>query len=226
MNVENTSLHREAMAPGFGVAVQQRRSRSDGVLTSEEIQWCKANGIPLAFDALQLGWVPANCDDDIVHKAPARTGLAFRAWQEKDAALLARLLSSAALWAYLPEDYIGEIDHEMAVQLIRLSEESHHYVRAVTWEGAPIGQVRLHFNAPGEAEVSYWLGEAYWGKGFGSKVVADFCEHCLQAFPDIQRLFAKVHKENPASQRILEKAAFKPAGEDGDWTIVERVRRH
>ncbi len=225
MNVQNTSLHREALTSGSGVAVQQNRPRSDGVLTSEELQWCRANGIRLAFDPLQHGWVPSLCEDDLVLKTPARNELSFRAWEERDASLLARLLSSEALWQYLPEDYPGPIDQETATQVIKLGAEGYHHVRAITKDGVPIGQARLYFAQPGEAEISYWLGKAYWGKGFGSAVVNDFSAYCLKEFPDVQRLFAKVHKQNIASQRVLEKAAFKPAGNEGDWIIVERISR-
>jgi len=46
------------------LAVDPRRLRSAGPLEPDEIALCRANGVALAYDPVQIGWVPADCVDD------------------------------------------------------------------------------------------------------------------------------------------------------------------
>jgi RimJ/RimL family protein N-acetyltransferase len=61
----------------------------------------------------------------------------------------------------------------------------------------------------GEAEVGYWVGRPYWGRGYASRAVRDIAAF---AFEDLglRRLYAHVLAYNPASGRVLEKAGFVP----------------
>lgn len=61
------------------------------------------------------------------------------------------------------------------------------------------------------AEVGYWLGEPYWGRGVTSAAVKALAAHIF-ATTDIQRLFATIFSHNAASMRVLEKAGFRPVG--------------
>lgn len=61
------------------------------------------------------------------------------------------------------------------------------------------------------AEVGYWLGEPYWGRGMMSAAVKALAAHIFAA-TEIQRLFAPVFSHNPASMRVLEKAGFRKVG--------------
>jgi ribosomal-protein-alanine N-acetyltransferase len=57
------------------------------------------------------------------------------------------------------------------------------------------------------AEVGYWLGEDFWGRGFASEALANFTAYVFATFP-FERLEAWVFSSNPASQRVLEKAGY------------------
>ena len=57
------------------------------------------------------------------------------------------------------------------------------------------------------AEIGYWIGEPFWGRGIMTCVVEIFCEYLFENF-DYNRLFAGVFSSNPASGRVLEKAGF------------------
>lgn len=83
-------------------------------------------------------------------------------------------------------------------------------VFAIEVSEAAVGAVGLIFQSDiyrQSAEVGYWLGEAYWGRGIMSKAVGRVVEH---AFSDLSlnRVFARVHEENTASIKTLEKAGF------------------
>ncbi len=57
------------------------------------------------------------------------------------------------------------------------------------------------------AEVGYWIGEEYWGRGIMTEAIEIFTAHLFEYF-DFNRLSAGVFSSNPASARVLEKAGF------------------
>jgi [ribosomal protein S5]-alanine N-acetyltransferase len=57
------------------------------------------------------------------------------------------------------------------------------------------------------AEIGYWLGEPFWGRGIATEVLRAMTEYAFAHF-DICRLEAGVFDWNPASARVLEKAGY------------------
>lgn len=57
------------------------------------------------------------------------------------------------------------------------------------------------------AEIGYWLGETYWGKGIASKTVHTLVNYIFMN-THLLRLYAGVFSNNPASARVLEKNGF------------------
>jgi ribosomal-protein-alanine N-acetyltransferase len=57
------------------------------------------------------------------------------------------------------------------------------------------------------AELGYWLGEEFWGRGVMTEVVPAFAHYCFKEF-SLHRIFAKAFSSNPGSVRVLEKAGF------------------
>jgi RimJ/RimL family protein N-acetyltransferase len=57
------------------------------------------------------------------------------------------------------------------------------------------------------AELGYWLGEEYWGRGIASAAIRRICEYGFSDL-DLVRIFALPMGHNSASQRVLEKAGF------------------
>lgn len=57
------------------------------------------------------------------------------------------------------------------------------------------------------AEIGYWLGEPFWGKGIMTAAVKAMTEHIFRSF-DIVRLYAGVLEGNTASAKVLEKCGF------------------
>lgn len=57
------------------------------------------------------------------------------------------------------------------------------------------------------AEIGYWLGEIYWGKGFATEAVYVMTEYAL-ANTELVRIFAEVFERNKASLRVLEKSGY------------------
>jgi [ribosomal protein S5]-alanine N-acetyltransferase len=57
------------------------------------------------------------------------------------------------------------------------------------------------------AEIGYWLGEAFWGKGIMTDALKGMLVYAFGNFNFI-RIYAGVFETNPASMRVLEKAGF------------------
>ena len=57
------------------------------------------------------------------------------------------------------------------------------------------------------AEIGYFLGERYWGKGITTEAIRQFVAYIFNTF-EVTRLFASTFDYNRASQRVLEKNGF------------------
>ena len=57
------------------------------------------------------------------------------------------------------------------------------------------------------AEIGYWLGEKFWGRGIATEALILVTDHAF-ASHDLCRVFAHVFDWNPASARVLEKAGY------------------
>lgn len=57
------------------------------------------------------------------------------------------------------------------------------------------------------AEIGYWLGEEFWGRGIATEALIVVTDHAF-ANHDLCRVFAHVFDWNPASARVLEKAGY------------------
>ncbi|HEU4663293.1 MAG TPA: GNAT family protein [Dokdonella sp.] len=85
---------------------------------------------------------------------------------------------------------------------------------AIEVDGAAVGGVSLH---PGtdvhrhSAELGYWIGRRYWGRGLMTAIIAAFAPRAMAQFR-LHRLYATVYANNPASMRVLEKAGFEREG--------------
>ena len=57
------------------------------------------------------------------------------------------------------------------------------------------------------AELGYWLGEEFWGRGVMSEAVNALSDYFFRNYP-LHRIWAETFSNNPASARILEKSGF------------------
>ena len=57
------------------------------------------------------------------------------------------------------------------------------------------------------AELGYWLGEPFWGRGIMTEAVGAFTPRAFEWF-DLVRIYAEPFASNASSIRVLEKAGF------------------
>ena len=58
------------------------------------------------------------------------------------------------------------------------------------------------------AEIGYWIGEEYWGKGVMKEAIKKMVDYGFGHL-DIVRIFARIYGNNIPSQKVIEKSHFK-----------------
>lgn len=79
-------------------------------------------------------------------------------------------------------------------------------------EGRVIGSIGLDI-APEhhQARMSYWLGQPYWNRGYGTEAVRAVLLHGFQQLR-LHRIYAPHFRTNPASGRVLQKVGMRYEG--------------
>jgi RimJ/RimL family protein N-acetyltransferase len=80
-----------------------------------------------------------------------------------------------------------------------------------TADGAVIGACGIAMLDGETPELGYWLGAAFWGKGFATEAARAVIDH---AFGELGHgtLLAGARVSNPASRRVLQKCGFQWTG--------------
>lgn len=135
----------------------------------------------------------------------------LRPWNHRDLDSLVRhaddLRVARTVRDHFPSPYTREDGERW---LAHASEAGRASNVAIEVDGKAVGGVGM---IPGEdvhrirAEVGYWLGYAYWGRGIMTEAVTAFSDHLLEE-RGFLRLEAPVFETNPASGRVLEKAGY------------------
>ena len=144
-------------------------------------------------------------------------GVSLRAWSLADAPELARICNNKKvqdnLRDGLPFPY-GEEDAKVFLSEVLAADLDQNIAFAIETDGRLIGSIsasrcgNIHFRT---AELGYYLGEPYWGKGYATEAVRLLCGYVFSR-TDIIRVFAEPFAYNLASCRVLEKAGFQLEG--------------
>ena len=92
----------------------------------------------------------------------------------------------------------------------RIDQDQPRRVFAIDRAGEGIGSVGIFPKDDifcKNAEIGYWLGEAYWGQGIMVEAVKLIVAYGWATF-DLHRIYARPFGENRGSIRVLEKAGF------------------
>jgi [ribosomal protein S5]-alanine N-acetyltransferase len=81
---------------------------------------------------------------------------------------------------------------------------------AIVVDGEAVGGIGLELGIDvfrRSAEVGYWLGEPFWGRGIATEALRAVTDYAFAKF-DVCRLEAGVFEWNAASARVLEKVGY------------------
>ena len=87
-------------------------------------------------------------------------------------------------------------------------------VWAIEVEGEAAGGIGIELRTDVErvsAEIGYWLGERFWGRGIATEALQAVTAEAFKQF-EITRLYAVPFADHAASVRVLEKAGYVKEG--------------
>lgn len=137
----------------------------------------------------------------------------IRQWDWSDTAPLAKLINNKKIWDnvrdYLPHPYTLRdadvfLSHQAGV------EPATNF--AIIYKGmlaGGIGYIPKEDVYKRSAEIGYWVGEPYWGKGVATAAIGLVVKKIREQSPQVVRVYAEVFETNIASMRALEKNGFR-----------------
>jgi RimJ/RimL family protein N-acetyltransferase len=135
----------------------------------------------------------------------------IRPWRLDDAESLTKHANNRKVWLALrdlfPHPYTTKNAREFLQRATNAQPATNFCIELEGVAASGIG-IRLGQDVHRQtAELGYWLGENFWGRGIMSEAVAGFTDFCFENFP-LRRVYAEPFANNPASARVLEKASF------------------
>ncbi|HET9158492.1 MAG TPA: GNAT family N-acetyltransferase [Myxococcaceae bacterium] len=139
----------------------------------------------------------------------------LRPLQPEDAPSLARMANDISVWRNLRDMFPHPYTLEHARGFIEhtLSQDPTPH-RAIVVDGLAVGTLGLKLGVDVErtsAELGYWLGAPYRGRGIMTEAIRAFTDEAFETF-SLTRIFALPFAHNAASCRALEKAGFELEG--------------
>lgn len=141
----------------------------------------------------------------------------IREWRPEDKTALAALLNNKKILDNLrdglPYPYT-ESDAAEFIAAMRAADRTKTFAFAIAAGDAlagSIGAFRCENIHARTAEMGYYIGEPYWGRGLATGAVRQVCGFIFE-HTDIIRIFAEPFAYNTASCRVLEKAGFQLEG--------------
>lgn len=163
----------------------------------------------------------------------------LRAWRRSDISSLVRYANNRKIWINLRDIFPHPYTQAEAEKWIAICESNQGATTnfAIELQGEAIGGIGcrllddVHCKT---AEIGYWLGEPFWGRGIATVALKQTTEYAFQMF-SLERLQALVFEWNPASAHVLEKAGYMlegrlrrsifKGGRLADSLLYARIRR-
>lgn len=140
--------------------------------------------------------------------------LVVRPWSDDDVEHVFEMYRDPEVWRWLGGGAALEDLYGARAMLRRWIDRSEERAPCGTWaviereSGVPIGSTMLWPLEDGpEIEVAYHFGQSAWGQGYATEAARATIEHGFRVL-DLDTLVGLVFSENPASQRVLEKAGM------------------
>lgn len=141
--------------------------------------------------------------------------LLLRPWEDGDA---------QELYQYAKDPRVGPVagwpphtSVENSLEIIRgILSRPETYAVVLRETGKPVGSVGIMFGESGnapvrekEAEIGYWIGVPYWGRGLIPEAVRELLRRCFEQL-DCTGVWCGYYDGNDKSRRVQEKCGFAP----------------
>ena len=141
--------------------------------------------------------------------------ITLRALQLSDKSDLAKLANNKKIWDnlrdYIPYPYT-EKDAEVFINLSK--EQNPTQTFGIAYDGMLVGVIGFNVQKDiyrKSAEVGYWIGEPFWGKGIATEAVKLITAYGFNEL-ELIRIYTGVFEHNTASMKVLEKNGYSREG--------------
>jgi RimJ/RimL family protein N-acetyltransferase len=138
-----------------------------------------------------------------------------RSFRQGDEQYLVQHANDRAVWLNLrdrfPHPYTQANAEQWIEHVLQTKPETSF---AIDVNGEAVGSIGFVLHEDIErcsAEVGYWLGQSYWGRGIVTLALRAITQYALTQF-ELTRLYAVPFLRNPASLKVLEKAGYQCEG--------------
>jgi RimJ/RimL family protein N-acetyltransferase len=132
-----------------------------------------------------------------------------------DRDLLASLANNKKIWNNLRDMFPHPYTLEEAEKFLDMVKQQEPLITfAIEYEFQFCGVIGLLLQQDvyrKSAEIGYWIGEPYWGKGIVTKALTLATQYAFDTL-ELERLFANIFQGNEASKNVLEKCGFQLEG--------------
>jgi ribosomal-protein-alanine N-acetyltransferase len=138
-----------------------------------------------------------------------------RSYRASDTKSLARYANNRKVWLNMrdgfPHPY--SVDHVNAF-ITRAMDAKPETNFAICVNDEAVGGIGFSLHSDVErisAEIGYWLGEPFWGKGIVAEALRAVTQYAI-SHHGLRRVYAVPYDSNEASFRVLEKAGYSLEG--------------
>ena len=152
--------------------------------------------------------------------------LYLRLFEEEDAETVKELCNNINIYKttlYIPYPYTINDALEWMKNHKKNFDEDRSYEFAITDKesGDLLGAISLSNHQKFKnGELAYWIGEKYWGKGYGTEAAKALIDFAFEE-KNYHKVFARYFKSNPASGKIMEKIGMQQEGLLKDQVIKD-----
>ncbi|HET7113901.1 MAG TPA: GNAT family protein [Pyrinomonadaceae bacterium] len=138
-----------------------------------------------------------------------------RSWEWRDRDAIVRHANNRDVWINLrdrfPHPYTNTDARNWLESVVGIAPETNFAIAVDDKAVGGIGYTIQHDVDHRSAEIGYWLGQEFWGRGIATEALIAVTDYAF-ANHDLCRLYAHVFAWNPASARVLEKAGYQFEG--------------
>jgi ribosomal-protein-alanine N-acetyltransferase len=135
----------------------------------------------------------------------------LRKWNLSDVESFFQYVNNPKIFLNMTDSF----PHTMAevkkvIEVFSNPNEKSQCCRAIDSNGEAVGCVAIFLKDDvycKSAEIAYWLGEPFWGKGIMSRAVQQLCETAFEQY-HLARISAEPFAYNIGSRKVLEHAGF------------------
>ncbi|MGZ4810936.1 MAG: GNAT family N-acetyltransferase [Thermoanaerobaculia bacterium] len=142
--------------------------------------------------------------------------LILRPYEMSDAPAMHRLVGAAEV-AYntlrIPHPYPDGAAEEWIATHQQKFEEKSEVVLAITMRdsGELVGTIGMVLGPFDKAEIGYWIGVPYWGRGYATEAVGALIRYGFEVL-GLNRIESNHFTRNPSSGRVMEKNGMRCEG--------------